>query len=301
MDPRIGMLAVLSTAFADGVPQVERRVDVMRIEPVWGEEELPILLLDFDDESIEERTTAAREYKHTLTISVVAYAKGREKIARMALLNIVREVGELMAEWQFILASDIDPALEGTGDFRLIEEIKAGSSINYFRSSTGNEDHLAARMAFEAVFYTRGCSAGVPRNGAPRRNVLGYFDEVATEWAERPAGISALDAYRLLSAAPFTFHDADGNVILRDNIGSEIADSILAIGEDNSVALRNDIISGSKNETMKVTDSGDVLINLDTQNGGMDEPKTHCARRPRPAGQRPGHGDNRHQQGDKRS
>ncbi len=201
MDPRIGLLAVLSTAFADGIPQVERRVDVMRIEPIWGEEELPIVLLDFDDESVEERTVAPRDYKHTLTLSVIVYTKGREKRARMALLNIIRDLGELMAEWQFILASDVNPELKGGGDFKLIEEIKAGNSINYFRSSTGNEDHLAARMAFEATFYSSGSSSGIPRDGAPPRNTIGNFDEMAVEWAvRRPAGFSALDAYNLLSS-----------------------------------------------------------------------------------------------------
>ncbi len=201
MDPRIGLLAVLSAAFADGIPQVERRVDVMRIEPIWGEEELPIILLDFDDEIVEERTAAPRDYKHTLTVSVIAYAKGRETLARMALLNIVRDIGELMAEWQFILASDVNPALKGSGDFKLIEEIKAGNSIYYFRSSTGNEDHLAARMAFEAVFHTRGFSAGLPRDGAPPRNTIGDFDEMAVEWpVRRPAGFSAFDAYKFLAS-----------------------------------------------------------------------------------------------------
>lgn len=201
MDPRLALLAVLSTAYADGIPQVERRVDVLRIEPIWGEEELPILLIDLDDEQVEERTAAPRDYKHTLTFSVIIYCKGREKTLRTTLLGIVRDVGELMAEWQFILASDVDPEFKTKGDHRLIETLKAGNAINYFRSSTGNEDHLAARMAFEAEFYTSGASRGVARDGVPPRNQLGDFDEVAAEWSvRRPPGFTALDAYRVLLA-----------------------------------------------------------------------------------------------------
>lgn len=200
MDPRVGLLAVLATAFAEGIPEVEQRVDVMRIEPIWGEDELPIILIDLDDERIEERTKAPRDYKHTLTFSVVIYAKGKAAKRNIPLLNLVSDVSDLMSEWQFILASDVDPACKKSGDRKLIETITLGDSINYFKSPAGNEDHLAARLAFEATFYTSGASTGLPRNGAPPRNRLADFDEMAVEWEVRqPAGLTAADRYRLYS------------------------------------------------------------------------------------------------------
>lgn len=200
MDPRTGLLAVLASAFAEGIPEVKQRVDVMRIEPIWGEEELPIILIDLDDERIEERTRAPRDYEHTLTFSVIVYTREKAGKKSILLLNLVGAVCDLMSEWQFILASDVDPAFRKNGDRKLIETITLGNSINYFKSTAGNEDHQAARLAFEATFFTSGASTGLPRDGAPPRNQLADFDEMAVEWTVRqPAGLTALDRYRMYS------------------------------------------------------------------------------------------------------
>lgn len=183
MDPRESLLAVLCAAFKDGVADVNKRVDVFRIEPIWGDEELPLILIDFDDERVEERATAPRTYQHTLNFDVIIYAKGRQGKTRRSIWGLLRQVQGIMAEWQYIIASDVDPDCPPQlADKKIVDVIRAGDSVNYFKSVNGDQDHLAVRLAYRAEFTTSGSSTGEERRGFPSRNVLAEFREIFTAW-----------------------------------------------------------------------------------------------------------------------
>lgn len=183
MDPRQSLLAVLATALADGIPAIDRRIGVLRIDPVWGEEELPIILLDFDSERREVETAAPRIYKHVLNLDVLIYCKGRSDQARVQLLELMQQAEAVLAEWQFILRSDVDPECAGV---LIIDSFTAGDSINYFKSPNGDQEHIAVRMGYVAEFRTSGCSRGEERPGIPARNVLADFARLLVGWT--PAG-----------------------------------------------------------------------------------------------------------------
>jgi hypothetical protein len=181
MDSRQALLAVLATAFADGIPAIERRVGLMRIAPVWGEEELPIILLDFDSERREVETAAPRIYKHSLSLDVLIYCKGRSDAARLQLLDLMRQTESILAEWQFILRGDVQPDAADVSEM-LIDSLAAGDSINYFHSPDGDMDHVAARIGCVAEFRTSGCAQGEERLGAPTRNIIAEFDCMYLGW-----------------------------------------------------------------------------------------------------------------------
>ena len=188
MDPRLSLLAVLSTALANGIPAIGGRVGVLRIDPVWGDEELPIILLDFDSERREVETVSPRVYRHTLDLDVLIYCKGQSDKARVQLLGLMRQVDELFAEWQFILCRDVEPDYPNSTDM-VVHSFGAGDSINYFKSPNGDKDHVAVRMGYVAEFSTSGSSQGEERRGAPNRNVLSDFSRLLIGWT--PLGMDA--------------------------------------------------------------------------------------------------------------
>lgn len=196
MDPREAILAVMATAFADGIPEIERRVDAFRVEPIWGEEELPMILLSFEREQKDIRTDAPRDYQHTVTVNVVVYCKGEYGSNRLQLLRIVRAVEDIMREWQFIVAGDVDPDAPDR-DYPVVEDIRAADGVTYFLSTDGDMDHLCARLAYEADFYSSGASNGIARAGAPPRNRLAEFRKMVAEWRPHrmPEGARAVDEY----------------------------------------------------------------------------------------------------------
>lgn len=195
MNPRLAILAVLASAFASGVPEIQGRVGVMRVEPVWGEEELPMILIDFDGERREIRTTAPRDYRHTLTVNVIIYVKGDSDRNRVRLVTILDRVEKIMREWQYILNTDVRPRARRKE--MVIESILGGDAINYFVSPNGDQEHMAARLSYEAEFYTSGSSAGKQMRGAPARNRLRDFLTMFAKWV--PAGqrdAVAVDEYQ---------------------------------------------------------------------------------------------------------
>jgi hypothetical protein len=188
MDPREAILAVLSTAFARGIPAVGGRVGVLRIEPVWGEEEIPVVLLDFEGERIEIQTAAPRIYKHTLTLNVVIYVNGENDARRAELLGIIADVERIMSEWQRILVEDVDPgAPADTRKLDVVSSIAAGNSVSYFSAAGGNREFMGARLTYDAEFHVAGYSEGEPAAEYPPRNALGEFRSMLASWRERNA------------------------------------------------------------------------------------------------------------------
>lgn len=197
MDPRLAILVVLSTAFAEGIPEIEKRVGLLRVEPVWGDEELPIILIDFDGERREIRTVAPRDYAHVLTVNVIIYVKGDSEKNRVALLGLLDSVERTMRERQFITAGDLYPDC-AEPEVSLVDDIRAGNNVSYFVSPNGNEEHMAVRVNYEAEFYTSGASAGVERRGVPGRNILREFESMLVNWLpRRKPGANAVDLYNV--------------------------------------------------------------------------------------------------------
>lgn len=196
MSPRETLLAVIATAIADGVPEIERRVDVMRDQPLWGDEELPMVLLSLEDERIELHCQSPMTHKHTLPLNVVVYVKGESGESRLQLLRIVGAIEDLMREWQFILASDADPERKDD-DEMIVESLVKGDAINYFTPTDGDMPHRAARLVFDAEFYVSGASDGNPREGVPPRNRIAEFRKMLAEWRPKrmPEGAWARDEY----------------------------------------------------------------------------------------------------------
>lgn len=195
LNPRSALLAVLASAFARGIPEIEGRVDVLRVDPVWGDDELPLILIDFDSERLEAQSVSPRKMLHTLSIDILVYCKGEAAANRLLLMRLIDKVSAIMREWQFIAASDIAPDWPDP-DFRVIEEIRPGDSINYFRDPGGDQDHRAARLAYEADFMTFDSSTGEEMVATPPRNVLAEFDKVLAQWREKhPPHLTAEDEY----------------------------------------------------------------------------------------------------------
>jgi len=197
MNPRLAILAVLSTAFADGIPEIQKRVGVMRVEPIWGDEELPIILIDFDGERREIRTAAPRDYRHVLTINIIIYVKGDSDGNRLRMVAILDRVEKIMREWQYILTTDVRP--RARRNEYIVEDIRAGDAINYFVSPNGDQEHMAVRLSYEAEFYTSGSSTGKRTRGAPARNRFRDFVGMFANWL--PQGrreAAATDEYQVI-------------------------------------------------------------------------------------------------------
>ncbi|MCD8139455.1 MAG: hypothetical protein LUE17_06715 [Planctomycetaceae bacterium] len=183
MNPRIALLAVLEAAFKEGIPDLQGRVDVLRVEPIWGDDELPILLLDYDDERREKVNASPRIYRHTLNLEVLIYVKGPHRKSRLQLMSLMDQAEAILAEWQYIVAGDVTPDLPAEErDKRVIDLIRAGDSISYFKPTEGDQQHLGVMMAYVAEFRTSGSSRGEERPGFPGRNVLAEFHEISAEW-----------------------------------------------------------------------------------------------------------------------
>lgn len=183
-DPRMTLLDIVSDALTKGVPQVQGRVDILRAEPLWDNDELPIILVDFANEYREIDAQAARYYRHTLELNIYAYVKGSERNNRKRIIDLFNAIEAVMREWQSIIVGDVVPGCPmPERDDYIVDEIAAGDSVTWFKSPNTNMSHAAVCIEYKAVFQSDGNAAGVAAPGIPDRNVLGDLDVATSEMA----------------------------------------------------------------------------------------------------------------------
>lgn len=178
-DPRQILVDTIAAAIAAGVPLGEGNVDTMRSEPLWDNEDLPLLLVDIISEQGQEDTAAPRYYRKTLNLLVYAYLRGSERQNKRRILEVTQQIETVMREWQSITESDIDPDCHPTGkEAYIIDEITAGDSITWFKSPNTGQPHAAVCLEYKALYQADGNASGEDIPGAPRRNILGDHRQV---------------------------------------------------------------------------------------------------------------------------
>lgn len=175
-DPRLTLIETISAALAAGVPLVNGNVGVMRSEPLWDTEELPILLLNFAHETVEEDSAACRMYRHTLDLDIFAYCRGSERKNTYRIINIANQVAAVMREWQSITVADVQPDCprESRDDY-IVESIWLGDSVDWFQSPNTSIAHAGVCLGYKAAFQSDGNATGENGPGIPARNVLTPF------------------------------------------------------------------------------------------------------------------------------
>jgi|GEM_PF-4031444 hypothetical protein len=196
--PREALLAVPAIAFAEAISEIGGRVGVMRTEPIWGEEELPIILIDIDGERGEVHSTAPLWLKQTLSLSFAAYCAGDNDEARLDLIRMIDSIRKVMREWQYITVGDVDPdAAEDERDRKIVESIRPGMEITYFTAANGTTEHVAARLAYDGVFFESHNSDGKEHAGTPKRNIIGDFREMLVKWRPKNSSLTVMDQYQV--------------------------------------------------------------------------------------------------------
>lgn len=198
VNPREALLAVPAMAFVEGIPEIGGRVGILRTEPIWEEEELPIILIDIDGERGEVYSTAPLWHKQTLSLSFVAYCAGDSDEARLDLVHLIDSIQKVMREWQYITVGDIIPdSPEEERDRYIVESIRPGTEISYFTAANGSVEHVAARLTYDGVFFESHNSDGKEHAGTPKRNIIGDFREMLVKWRQKHSSLTATDHYQI--------------------------------------------------------------------------------------------------------
>ncbi len=131
-------------------------------------------------------------------------------------------------------------------DYKLIEEIRAGNSINYFRSSTGNEDHLVDGEQIEANGEFTWRTSGTKREYHMNSNGKGYWTETPEAGLIKGAviNVSETDIEKLKNAkgVTVTLEEDNGKIVVaKDAIQIDSMEGNTGTGV-NSIEFQSDSV-----------------------------------------------------------